>query len=440
MSKNIFNKKTVLAIAVAFACIPSYAQSGALTGYSPYSMFGVGDLMMQGSAFNKGMGGIGIATRNRKFINTLNPASVTARDTLSFMVDFGLYQNNRVFIQNDMKSANNTFNINDLVMSFPLYKSSAMMIGLTPYSSTGFSYGSYAKDDEGHILGQTGSIYNSATCGGTINQFFAAAAVTFWHKLSIGLQGTYYFGTINKNFNLIYSNEEYASVTTSYDIQVGGFSGKAGLQFEQRIGSLTLGLGATYTLPANLTGLVDYASSVTSTNTFELDAVTDTIRNGALKTGDQLGVGISVRSGERWRAEINYTRSDWTKSGMDSYYGFKSLSSAAKFTTSVSQAVRAGFEIIPNMNDIRYYHRRWSYRAGVYYEDSYYKVNGQQIGTVGVTLGVTLPIFRLSNGFSVGIEVGQRGLRSTDPMKERFLNFSFSLNAYDIWFQKHRYN
>jgi len=439
MSKNIFNK-ILLATALAFAGMPLYSQDGALTGYSPYSIFGVGDIMMQGSAFNKGMGGIGIATRNRKFINTLNPASVTARDTLSFMVDFGLYQNNKLFIQGDDKSASNTFNINDLVMSFPLYKTSAMMVGLTPYSSTGFSYGSYGKDDESYILGQTGSIYNSASCRGTINQLFAAAGVTFWHKLSVGIQGIYYFGTISKKYAITYTNDEYASVLTSYDIQIGGFTGKAGLQFEQRLGSLTFGLGATYTLPSNLTGVVDYASSVTSTNTFELDAVSDTLSRGAVKIGDQLGVGLSVRSGERWRAEINYTRSDWTKTGMDSYYGFKSASSSADFKTAVAQSVRAGFEIIPNMNDVRYYHKRWAYRAGVYYEDSYYKVNGKQIGTVGVTLGVTLPIFRLSNGFSVGIELGQRGLRSQDPIKERFLNFSFSLNAYDIWFQKHRYN
>lgn len=438
MSNNILNK-ILVALALVFAGIPSFAQDGALTGYSPYSIFGVGDLMMQGSAFNKGMGGIGIATRNRKFINTLNPASVTARDTLSFMVDFGLYQNNKIFIEGSNKAANNTFNINDLAMSFPIYKTSAMMVGISPYSSTGFSYSSYAPDDESHILSQTGSIINSSSCKGTINQVFAAAGVTFWHRLSIGLQGIYYFGTIDKNYYLMYSDDNLASVATTCQIQIGGFSGKAGLQFEQTIGSLVFGLGATYTLPANLTGRVDYASEVTSTNTYTLDSVSDTLQRGAVKIGDQLGVGISVRAGERWRAEINYTRSDWTKTGMDSYTGFKSISTTADFKTSVSQAIRAGFEIIPNANDIRYYHKRWAYRGGVYYEDSYFTLNGSKIGTIGVTLGVTLPIFRLSNGFSIGIEAGQRGLRNSDPIKERFLNFSFSLNAYDIWFQKHRY-
>ena len=73
------------------------AQDGTYGAYSPYSIFGIGDLSKEGSAFNKGMGGVGIATRNRRFINYTNTAAVTARDTLSFMADFGLEQNNKYF-------------------------------------------------------------------------------------------------------------------------------------------------------------------------------------------------------------------------------------------------------------------------------------------------------------------------------------------------------
>ena len=65
-----------------------YAQDGTYGAYSPYSIFGIGDISKEGTAFNKSMGGTGIAMRNRRFINYLNPAAVTARDTLSFMADF----------------------------------------------------------------------------------------------------------------------------------------------------------------------------------------------------------------------------------------------------------------------------------------------------------------------------------------------------------------
>ena len=71
------------------------AQEGTYGAYSPYSIFGIGDMSQEGTAYNKSMGGVGIATRNRKHINYLNPASITARDSLSFMADFGLVQNNK---------------------------------------------------------------------------------------------------------------------------------------------------------------------------------------------------------------------------------------------------------------------------------------------------------------------------------------------------------
>ena len=75
-------------------CVSSFAQDGTYGSYSPYSIYGIGDISKEGTAYNKSMGGVGIATRNRRFINYLNPAAVTARDSLAFMADFGLSEKN----------------------------------------------------------------------------------------------------------------------------------------------------------------------------------------------------------------------------------------------------------------------------------------------------------------------------------------------------------
>ena len=45
------------------------AQEGAYGAYSPYSIFGIGDISKEGTAYNKSMGGTGIATRNNRYIN-----------------------------------------------------------------------------------------------------------------------------------------------------------------------------------------------------------------------------------------------------------------------------------------------------------------------------------------------------------------------------------
>ena len=81
---------------------------------------------------------------------------MTARDSLSFMADFGLSQSNNVYKQGDLRSAHNTFNIYNFVMSFPIYRSSAFMVGITPFSDTGYDFSSIETDPD--IIGQTGNI------------------------------------------------------------------------------------------------------------------------------------------------------------------------------------------------------------------------------------------------------------------------------------------
>ena len=133
-----------------------HAQNGTYGAYSPYSIYGIGDISKEGSAFNMSMGGVGIANRINRVINMQNPAAVTARDSLAFMADFGLVQGNTVYSQGDRKSAHNTFNIYDFVMTFPIYRSSAFKVGITPYSDMGYDFSSIETNPE--IIGNTGNI------------------------------------------------------------------------------------------------------------------------------------------------------------------------------------------------------------------------------------------------------------------------------------------
>ena len=97
MLKGRLSKILAVFLAMILAGSSLYAQDGAYTGFTPYSIFGIGDIFTQGSAYNKSMGGVGIATRNRRYINYLNPAAVTARDSLAFMADMSVSQSNKFF-------------------------------------------------------------------------------------------------------------------------------------------------------------------------------------------------------------------------------------------------------------------------------------------------------------------------------------------------------
>ena len=415
------------------------AQDGTYGAYSPYSIYGIGDISKEGTAFNKSMGGVGVATRNRRFINYLNPAAVTARDSLSFMADFGLSQSNNVYKQGDLRSAHNTFNIYNFVMSFPIYRSSAFMVGITPFSDTGYDFSSIETDPD--IIGQTGNISYDSYGTGSVYKVFAGAGVTLWKRLSLGAEAIYYFGNLDKVTNMDYSNSSYRSVNSGNDLMIRGTTGKFGLQYEQKLGGdVSMIIGATYRLSTSMKGnSINYRYA-------KQDSVTDTLkyqegdlRKAGLKFADELGVGISVKGGEKWTAEFNYFRSDWRNSGFDSNNGFSVKSDNETFTSTVSQSFRAGFEIVPNRNDIRYYLRKCAYRAGVYYDQSYYKLNGNNVNSMGITLGVTLPVFRLYNGLTLGVDLGQRASTRNNMIRERYATFMIGFNIHDIWFQKIQY-
>lgn len=437
MTKRIRNIFTTTLFLIISICVS--AQSGTYGAYSPYSIFGLGNISKEGTAFNKSMGGVGIATRNKRFINYLNPAAVTARDSLSFMGDFGLSQSNTVFAQGNVRSAKNTFNIYDFVLSFPIYRSSAFMVGITPYSDVGYDFSSIETDK--NIIGNTGNITYDSYGTGSVYQLFAGAGATFWKRFSVGAEVIFLFGNIDKVTNMNYSDASYRSLNSGNELTIRGVTGKFGLQYEQKLGgNVSMIVGATYRMGSKIRGYSkDYRYAVQSTVTDTLRYNVDTLKNSGLLFGDEIGLGISFKGGDKWSVEFDYLRSDWRNSGIDNAAGFSARGNSV-FKTTVSQSYRAGFEIVPNRNDIRYYFRRCAYRAGLYYDQAYYTLDNNNINSIGLTLGITLPVFKWYNGISIGVDLGQRASNRNNMIRERYAVFNIGFNIHDIWFQKPRYN
>ena len=424
-------------IAVAaflMAALPLCAQNGTYNGYSPYSVYGVGDLHAAGTAFNASMGGVGIATRNKRFVNTMNPASITARDSLSFMADFGLSGKYSVFMDGDLKGSKTLFNINDFVISFPMWRRTAFMVGIQPFSDTGFSMAYVDKITTGEqSIGYTGNRAYGASGDGGINQFFAGASALLWNRLSIGAQYNLYFGTISKYSQSQFTDASYRGQTMGDTLQVRAHTAKIGLQYEQPVGaSGKFVLGATYRLKARLTGhAIEYS------NVAELDLGSHELAKDNIWLGDEIGVGVAYNQGDKWSMEVDYLRGNWTGSNFDAVRGFRN-NGVHTFSTSTMQSVKAGFEITPNRNDIRYFLRRCTYRLGAYMDQSYYQVDGHNLMSAGITLGMTVPVFQGYNGITFAIDLGQRGFGSSF-VKENYLGFHVGFNIFDIWFRKPQY-
>ena len=424
---------------------PSFAQEGAYASYTPYSIFGVGDLLQPGSAYNATMGGTGIASRNHRYMNYLNPATVTARDSLSFMVDFSIAQGNRTFRQGQLRSAANTFTINDCAISFPLWTRTAMNVGIRPYSSLGYGYGFIYDDPE--LIGTVGNVAYSANGQGSLYEMFCGVGTRLGKNLSLGVEAIRYFGSIERTNYETFADASYNGATNGYNLKLRAATAKFGLQYQAPLDKEnTLLLGATYKLATSLKGYCEaYEFSTGTAASDTLSYKVDTLAKtpGRVMLAAELGVGVAFNHADRWRVELDYTFSDWTQTGMDKVGGFAGNATPSatfsSFSAAKSHCFRAGFEIVPNRNDIRYYHKKMAYRAGAYYRTEYYRIDGHNVGTLGLTFGTTLPVFRWYNGLTVGMEIGQRGVARDNLIRERFVNFTLGVNLFDIWFQKPRY-
>lgn len=420
----------LVVVSLLFASLGARAQTdGTFGGFSPYSVFGIGQLHQGGTAWNRGMGGVGVAARNNRFVNIMNPAAVTARDSLSFMADFGLSGRIAVFSEGDKKASNTIFNIDDFVISFPMWNHTAFMAGIRPVSDVGYNINTSFTDL------YTGRQNFVSKGSGGMYQVFLGAGITLWDRLSLGAQFNYNFGNINKKASLSYSDASYRTSNTGDSLQVNNLGAKFGLQYAQRLSnSSSLTLGATYQLSTQIRG---YSIHYRELGSYDRTRAATTLDEHKIMMGDELSVGISYKLADKFMAEVDYTRSDWSRSRLDQVAGFSNVGDVT-FAPAVGQSIRAGVEYTPNRSDIRYYLKRCTYRGGAYFEQSHYTVGGQYVNSVGLTLGITLPVFRWYNGLSLGIDVGRKGL-SGNQVKETFFGFNIGMNVFDIWFQKRPY-
>ena len=456
LSKNQSKVKKIESILVIAAALlllcpaPLHAQDDdplAGIGYSPYSLFGFGDLIHQGTAYNAMMGGIGIGDRNVRYINIINPAGVTSRELKSFMVDFGLDNRNLIYQGNAarsmsptatgvQRSGSNTFNMHHVAVSFPIASMGAFKFGLMPYSSVHYDFEATEQSDE--LVASVGDITYERTGRGGLYKSFLGVGFTFFNRLSIGVDGNYYFGKIVRSSTATFENAtSYRYINTGWRDNVSCFGSKVGLQYSQPFSrAFVATLGLTYDFNTKLRG------SQTRFAYGESASVTDTIYNHETKLENymipsELGAGITLRYADQWMVGFDYTRQDWSKVDFGGYPG-------VDFSTGVAQNFRVGFEVTPNRYDVRsgfgHFLRRITYRGGAYHERSYMRLSGSPVAATGITLGFGLPVFRYYNSINVGVDIGQRGTLKSNQIRERYFLVTISFNLHDIWFIKPLYN
>lgn len=406
-------------------------QTDALGTFTPYSLFGIGEVEKQGTSFNKGMGGLGIGVRDNRYINYTNPAAITARDTLAFMLDFGFNQKNFYNTDGDIESGFNTANMQNVMFTAPIKNKSAFIVGITPYSNIGYKFRVNETDHE--IIAKYGDIAYEKYGTGSINQFFLGAATNIGEHFSVGAEMIYYFGNLTRNSNVEFVTDySMRDIKTGWDYNVNAISGRIGAQYFNTFGKIEFAAGATYRLAGNLNG--DYTRFATAVAGSTIDTVKmEAVSGYEVEVPSELGIGFSFRKPDKWMAGFDYIGQNWK----GAHFGD---TSGEMFEAVNSSSFKVGFEYIPNRYDIRYYLKRVTYRFGAYYDKTYLNLGGNQVNAAGFTFGMSMPIYRWYNAVTWSVDFGQRGSLDNNMVKEKYIQFNFNLNLHDMWFIKRKYN
>lgn len=429
---TIFNRKnngTALALLLLTAG-PAVAQEN-----SPYSRYGLGNLVPSQNVVNRAMGGISAAYFDGQSINTVNPASY-AKFSLLTTFDIGLDIESRTLRntnQTDKFSAANML-VNYLNIGVPLKAGRwGLNLGLRPISRI-----NYKIERNSRIEGVDSirSLYEGS--GGTY-QAFAGTGVAI-KNFSVGVNFGYFFGrkeyttrTTPVNDSVFYYQSKFSTQTN-----IGSPFIDAGVQYSIKLAEKNwLRLGAYGNLEQNLSAKRSSKNETFNYTQTGADQTIDSIYFSEEVKGDvvypmKVGFGVLYQKAEKFLVGVDYEQTQWSNYR---YFG-------ATDATQDNWTLRVGAQILPNLEAKKYW-GRVNYRAGFYTGPDYIIAEGRDIPNYGFTFGMGLPVRRgaYSTQFTIintNFEIGRRG-NNDNSLKESYFRVSLGLNLSDIWFRKRQY-
>ncbi|MBE9509809.1 MAG: hypothetical protein IMY71_02940 [Bacteroidetes bacterium] len=410
--------------------------AGQADNNSPYSRFGIGDIAHHSFGKNRALGGISFGLRDPNAIVIANPASLSARDTMSFLFEFGVIGKSTELSSGNLTDRFDDINFNHLAIAFPITKRLGTSIGIIPYSNQNYNIISTIR--EGDIL------YNPATgdldCKyigeGGINQFFIGNALKLNKNLSVGFNFSYLFGTLERIRTLSFVdrydfyNSKYSDKTIIGDIKFDW-----GLQYTANLKhDLELTVGAIFSSNTKLSAKQEVLQE-NIVYSVDPGIYTDTVQNytddnGHIFLPGKIGAGFTLKKGDKLMIGADYYSQNWS----DARFFGKSDS------LKNANTIRGGIEFLPNSRDLRNYLNSIHYRIGGHYSNTYLQLSGEQITDFGISFGLGLPLRGSKSIFNIAFELGQRGTLDKNLIKEKYGILSFSLTLYDFWFLKPKFD
>ena len=412
---------------------------------SPYSRYGLGDVVPNHNIFTRGMGGISAGVIDYQSINFTNPASLASLPVTIF--DIAAEADTRTLRSTSppkkFSETNSLFSY--LQLGFPLttkkmYKKGinwGMSFGLRPVTRIGYKIEKYER------LSGIDSLYTLWEGNGGTNQAFLGTGIKY-KNLSFGILVGYMFGSKEYSTKLEFINDSVAYYKGNYvnKTTFGGLFVNAGLQLEQKLGDGLLRVGVYGSLHQNLKANRDDVKETfaydASNSTYRVDSVFEQKDiKGSIKYPSTVGLGFTYNT-RHFLYGIDVETANWSNY---TYYGQTDQ-------LNNSYTVRAGVQYYPAKEGtpVKKYFNFVKYRAGAYYGSDYIAVNKKR-PEYGFTVGAGMPLTSLQrlsyNGeyvvMNIGLEFGNRGNKQTN-IRENTMRYSLGVSMNARWFQKPKYN
>lgn len=381
---------------------------------SPYSRFGYGLLNDNATATQRQMGGIGYGMNSGRQINAMNPASYAFIDSLTYLFDMGINYTSIKRTEGDAKENTSGGGLDYITMQFPVSKRIGMSIGLLPYSSVGYAFGSEIEN----------GLYSRQGSGG-LNQLYAGIAGRILDGLSVGVNASYLFGNvINDAYATAESGSEalFEQVTSVRDWHI-----QAGVQYSFNVGRKNrFTLGAVYSPEKTLLGHAWVTQYDVTADTEPIEHQRVSLRNNA-GLPETWGGGINYTWDNRFMVEADYTYQPWSKVKVLKLEGFDQNNFADRWQISL------GSQFTPAERGS--YLRRVSYRVGGFFNNDYIMVGTNRVREYGLSCGFGLPTLGRTI-VNLGFEYRHRQAHPNPLLKENYFSVRLGLNLNEIWFQK----
>lgn len=437
VSTTMYKKINLLGIVCL--CWLSFAQ--AQNENSPYSRYGLGDMVPTQNILNRGMGGVSAAYYDFNTINFANPASYGRLQATT--LDFGVELSNRTLRANNpaRKYSNYSPNISYIQLGFPLKKGGGwgLNLGLRPLTRINYKLAQSSRE----YLGTVGDTFNISTIyegSGGSYEAYIGTGVAITRDLSLGVNFGYLFGSKDYSTRKAVADSLYYNYKSNHETKTsyGGVLLNAGLQYTARLDKkhwLRFGLygNLQHTLNANkdyVAETFEYNSNTGATDSIDV-AYREKDVKGKIIYPASFGAGVLFDKLGKWQIGVDYTQQKWNEYR---YYG-------SKDSVQDAWTMKIGAQLTPSGG--KNYWNFVSYRAGFSFGQDYIKVNND-LPTWTVSVGAGFPMRKpaYTNQFSVintVFEFGRRG-DNTSLVRESFFRIGIGLSLSDIWFQKYKYD